>query len=166
MPALFAPPVPGAVAGLAPGAPLLQAFPAAYGGYNPYAAAPAALMMAPPPAPATYGALLDYRAAALPAFAGGGAAGGTGSAADDVLWADVYAATCKGGEYAYDTRLVAQLLRFVRNSSASHGHYGEFPAALRARVEARPGGLSQLVLDRFGPGLVLAAWRTQQELNS
>ncbi|KAK7254543.1 hypothetical protein SO694_000114132 [Aureococcus anophagefferens] len=40
MPGLFAPPVPGAVAGLAPGAPLLQAFPAAYGGYNPYAAAP------------------------------------------------------------------------------------------------------------------------------
>ncbi|KAH8069368.1 hypothetical protein JL721_5925 [Aureococcus anophagefferens] len=68
MPGLFAPPVPGAVAGLAPGAPLLQAFPAAYGGYNPYAAAPAALMMAPPPAPATYGALLDYRPAALPAF--------------------------------------------------------------------------------------------------
>ena len=68
VPALFAPPVPGAVAGLAPGAPLLQAFPAAYGGYNPYAAAPAALMMAPPPAPATYGALLDYRPAALPAF--------------------------------------------------------------------------------------------------
>ena len=58
---------------------------------------------------------------------------------------------------------MSQLLRFVRNSSASHGHFGEFPAALRARLEAQPGGLAGLVLRRF-PCLLLAAWRTEHEL--
>ena len=60
---------------------------------------------------------------------------------------------------------MSQLLRFVRNSSASHGHFGEFPAALRARLEAQAGGLAGLVLRRF-PGLALAAWRAQQELDA
>ena len=45
------------------------------------------------------------------------------------------------------------------------GHYGELPKALRARLEARAGGLARLVLDRF-PGLVLAVWRTEAELRA
>ncbi len=66
----------------------------------------------------------------------------------------------KAGHGAYDTTLVSHLLRFVRNTSDARGggHYGELPASVRARLEARPGGIARLVLSRF-PTLTLAAWR-------
>ena len=92
--------------------------------------------------------------------------GGADDDAAEILWADVCAAAAKAGKgYTYDKSCVAQLMRLVRNTSDSRGggHYGALPAALRARLEARPGGLARLVLDRF-PGLVLAAWRTEAEL--
>ena len=108
----------------------------------------------------------DGGAALLPWLRDTGGGGGADDAADEILWADVCAAAAKAGKgYTYDARCVAQLMRLVRNTSDSRGggHYGALPAALRARLEARPGGLARLVLDRF-PGLVLTAWRTEAEL--
>jgi len=89
--------------------------------------------------------------------------GGGGSAADDVLWADLVTAAERAG-YAYNKGCVAQLLRLVRNTSDGRGggHYDALPPALKERLDGA-GGIARVVLARF-PALVLAAWRTLQEL--
>ena len=58
---------------------------------------------------------------------------------------------------------MSDVLRLIRNASAEFGHYTEFPAALRTRIEAG-GGLARLVLDRF-PELVVAASRMEHHLD-
>ena len=98
------------------------------------------------------------------AAAVGGVAGGD-------LWGDLFAAACEAGEKfkegagKYDTRRATHLLRFIRNTSDGQGcgHYAELPKGLRARLEARPGGIARLVLERC-PVLVLAAWKTKRQL--
>ena len=87
-------------------------------------------------------------------------------APDAILWADLCAAASTANKgYRYDTSCVAQLLRLVRNTSDGRGggHYDGLPAPLRARLEARPGGLAGLVLRRF-PSLLLAASKFEQEV--
>ena len=71
----------------------------------------------------------------------------------------LFAAVQSKRERRYDGASIFDLLRFVRNCSAEHGHFRELPAELRAWVDSPGvGGMASYVLRAF-PALCLVAAR-------